>query len=419
MFYLRYDDIEGLFREAAENYRINADKAFDWDKVNRSVHEPNEEKKPEGGKNKKRRFIFWFLLMFSAGLLSYNIWSIESAKTMLQQDTGRMPGLININKNNAANRKSNLVQVENNSSKKTEMNTESSIQEKSVKAFSDPATFSKREHFANAMQIKDQLPTINGDIIQQKITNADINPIPVLQENVLVKSNAHNIEKNLPAIINPINDTSSAASFQKNTFQKKVPAKFYVGAFVAPDVTFIKFQRTNGVGASFGLTGGYQLNKNLSIETGISLDTKKYYTNGEYFDKSNIPNFYNGELLSVNGNCNMFEVPVNIRYKFSSNSNSNFTAAIGTSSYFMTKESYNYSMLAWGQPVQGSYTSHPSSKNLFAVINLSAGYEKKFSNISLLIEPYYKVPVKGIGTGNLYMSSTGINLGIKKYFGKK
>jgi len=27
--------------------------------------------------------------------------------------------------------------------------------------------------------------------------------------------------------------------------------------------------------------------------------------------------------------------------------------------------------------------------------------------------------VKGIGTGNLYMSSTGINIGLKKYFGKK
>src|SRR4051794_13926412 len=87
MFYLRYDDIEGLFREAAENYQINPEEAFDWNKINRSVHEqPNEEKKPEPKKNKKGGFILWFLLLLSIGLLSYNIWSIESEKKLLQQN---------------------------------------------------------------------------------------------------------------------------------------------------------------------------------------------------------------------------------------------------------------------------------------------------------------------------------------------
>jgi hypothetical protein len=115
----------------------------------------------------------------------------------------------------------------------------------------------------------------------------------------------------------------------------------------------------------------------------------------------------------------MIELPLNIRYKFSSGSNHNFTAAAGTSSYFMTKESYNYSMKEWGETVDGNFSNHPSSARLFTVINVSAGYEKKMNNLSLLIEPYYKAAVKGIGTGNLNMSSAGINIGIKKYFGKK
>ena len=58
MFYLRYDDMEGLFREAAENYQVNPDKAFHWDKINRSVHDESEkEDKPGPEKNKKRKWI--------------------------------------------------------------------------------------------------------------------------------------------------------------------------------------------------------------------------------------------------------------------------------------------------------------------------------------------------------------------------
>src|SRR5947208_9322166 len=118
MFYLRYDDIEGLFRDAAENYQIDADEAFDWDKINRSVHDqPDEEKKPGSEKNKKRGFIFWFLLLLSIGLLSYNIWSIESEKKSLQQN------IASVNKSKPNNEKNNAntsVQSQSNNLQKSE-----------------------------------------------------------------------------------------------------------------------------------------------------------------------------------------------------------------------------------------------------------------------------------------------------------
>jgi len=417
MFYLKYDDIEGLFSEAAENYQINADEAFDWDRINRSIHDgSNEEKKPEPEKDRKRRFMFWFFLLFSIGLLSYNIWSIESEKKLLQQNISQNKSSSNNNvaNNNAGDRN------ENNNSKSRQINDAVVNKNKSAKTFATADSNGKQKLLTiENLQEANNSGNINDNITQNKIANADINPTPLSQKNILLHGQTHNIEKNIPDLINPLNKTSSIQSSKKNNSEKNSRSKFYIGAFVAPDVTFVEFQKANGLGATFGLTAGYQFNKNWSIESGISLNTKKYYTDGEYFDKSNVPDFYNAQLLSVDGSCNMIEVPLNIRYKFSSNSNHNFTVAAGTSSYFMTKESYNYSMIAWGQPVQGNFTNHPSSANWFSVINLSAGYEKKLNNLSLLIEPYYKAAVKGIGTGNLNMSSAGINIGIKKYFGKK
>jgi len=415
MFYLRYDDIEGLFRDAAENYQINADEAFDCDKINRSVHDqPDEEKKPGPEKNKKRGFIFWFLLLLSIGLLSYNIWSIESEKKSLQQN------IASVNKSKPNNEKNNAntsVQSQSNNLQKSESLNRYSLSQNKEPIFNNVKTTGNDLILQSLTKKTNE--SISDNIKVNKGTNADISPSPILERNILLNDQLHLIDKNTPNLIQPSGNTDSSRSAKNKATAKNISSKFYAGAFFAPDVTFIKFQKTTGVGATFGLTAGYQFNKNWSIESGISLDMKKYYTDGEYFDKSHVPDFYNGQLLSVTGTCNMLEIPINVRYKFASNSNHNWTAALGTSSYFMTKESYNYSMIAWGQTVEGKFTNYPSSTHLFAVINLSAGYEKKLNNASLLIEPYYKVPIRGIGTGNLYMSSAGINIGIKKYFGRK
>ena len=80
---MNHDDIEGLFREAAENYQVNADSAFDWEKIDKAVRKTKdkEPKKPE--RKKKQGFLLWLLLLTSICLFSYNIWTIEFQKQVL------------------------------------------------------------------------------------------------------------------------------------------------------------------------------------------------------------------------------------------------------------------------------------------------------------------------------------------------
>jgi len=409
MFYLRYDDIEGLFREAAENYQVNPDKAFDWDKINRSVHnEPGEEDNPE---HKKNKFILWFFLLLAIGLLSYNIWSIESGKRLLDNLKGNKL----ISNRKIDNNKISLAQNEsaslNKQQKLLNKNKNASALIKSMPGI--------RPRELTIENVQNNNYAFIDDNIQDKENHPEIKPVPIFKKDVELNNQSRSNAKNIPHLIDPLINISAIQPTKNSNIEKNEGSKFYAGGFVAPDVTFIKFQQSNGVGVTFGLTAGYQFNKTWSIESGISFDTKKYYTKGDYFDKSNVPDFNNAQLLSVSGSCNMFEVPINLRYKFPSNSDHNWTIAVGTSSYFLTKESYNYSATTGGQNVQGKLINYPSSSHLFAVINVGGGYEKKLSKLSLLIEPYYKIPIKGIGTGNLYMSSSGINIGVKKYFGKK
>jgi hypothetical protein len=38
------------------------------------------------------------------------------------------------------------------------------------------------------------------------------------------------------------------------------------------------------------------------------------------------------------------------------------------------------------------------------------------NGLELRLEPYYKLPLGGMGTGKLYLTSTGLNIGITKSF---
>ena len=95
-------------------------------------------------------------------------------------------------------------------------------------------------------------------------------------------------------------------------------------------------------GVGIGLSGGYHLKNGISIETGILYDKKSYYTKGEYFDKSKLSYLQNVNLISADGNCHMWEIPLNFKYDFNTQKKHNWFVTAGISSYIMNKEYYNF-----------------------------------------------------------------------------
>ncbi len=430
MFYLNHDNIEGLIREAAKNYHVNTDKAFDWDRIDNAIHdsEDNKNEPPESEKKKKRRFIFWGLLFMSIALFSYNIWNAESGKKLLQKNVSGE----NISRGNNKKDNNDIINLADNipnktKSRETTNNRESNSKEGNniISAAGNSISTTKSAPQTDLSKDLFLLKKDEEDKIDNVITDREgnsYNTVSLLNQSEISEIFNHqkiDINKSLTYVVE-LADNKQANNFfvNKSVVKKKKQLGFYTGLLVAPDFTFVKFQKINGIGITFGLIGGYNIDSKWSIETGVLLDTKKYYTEGEYFDKRNVPDFANVSFLSINGSCNMIEIPINVRYRFPSNKNNHqWTAAAGTSSYLMTKEYYDYSAIANGEDQRGEFTHYPSSKHLFATVNLSTGYEIKISNtLSLRAEPYFKIPMKGIGTGNLRMSSTGINLGITKSF---
>ncbi|HXB92638.1 MAG TPA: hypothetical protein VNU72_10125, partial [Puia sp.] len=214
---------------------------------------------------------------------------------------------------------------------------------------------------------------------------------------------------------------SMATVAGKNNLQKlsqKKQTSFYVGLLASPDLSTVKMQSIKGVGTTFSFLLGYNINRNWAIETGLSLDRKKYYTEGEYFSKEHL-NLYPGySLLNVDGICNMWELPINVRYNFGQgNGRTKWFATAGMSTYLMSKENYSYQTenMATGAVGGFSHTFAHPTQYPFSVINLSMGYEQSLGKIgNLRLEPYLRVPLAGIGTGSLPIMSAGLNIGITR-----
>ncbi len=176
------------------------------------------------------------------------------------------------------------------------------------------------------------------------------------------------------------------------------------------DKSTVKFKYGNEPGYNFGISTGYHFNKKWSLHTGAIYTQKNYKLAGEDFTpvKGSWISYY--KIDYVEGYCNMWEVPLMFRYALKSNANSNFFLSSGLSSYFMTKEKYNYFYYSNGALVsrEASYVS--SDTHILSILHFSGGFENRISNqLSILIEPYAKLPLSGVGLGNIQLSSFGVN----------
>jgi hypothetical protein len=189
------------------------------------------------------------------------------------------------------------------------------------------------------------------------------------------------------------------------------------GLIAAPDFASVSSLAGDRPGSTIGLTVDYQFANHWYVGSGLLLDRKIFAARAQDFHAPK--NFYatNGmnDVDLVKGSFEMLEIPLNLRYDFSVTGSTLFFVSGGISSYLMTSENNNY---YFRQPLmfrdQCQSISSPDKSYLFSALNLSLGVETGLSNsLSMLIAPYIKIPVRGVGIGQVQMSTVGINFSLK------
>jgi hypothetical protein len=214
-----------------------------------------------------------------------------------------------------------------------------------------------------------------------------------------------------------IDTTNRKSAEEDNSNKTKAPLskkRFYVGIVGGPDISTVKFERFSNVGFSAGILVGYSLNDRLAVEAGVLTSEKHYYSDGAHYKADGYYSPSYAKLIAVDGSCRMLEIPVALRYTFSRKKSHTWFATAGASSYIMQREDYNLDYL---YPSSGNISTHKHTytekdRYWLAALQLSLGYSTKLGSLgNLRIEPYYALPLRGMGHGSLPVSSFGLRLG--------
>src|ERR1700722_7234030 len=471
MQYLNDDNMDELFRRAANNYPLNTDSG-NWDKVNAAMQTENADSnvdKNSAKKNSYRKYLWLLLLLPMAWICKGNFFTNDSkqGEDNLAIKKSQQPETSSGTKNEKTDDNkfdSKSTQLSNTQKSSSEKNitpkTENSLKKHQPIQLAD-ATSTEKSNKTILCSVHQKIKITNNksdgllalndnnhsqknksvfsankkdkspNIIAGNISNTDEavtknNPI---EENKVNNSTSEvkndntiadrNIENNNLSKTPPVQNSGSIDSTQKQVVQQAVkkssPEKnkihfFYAGVVGGVDVSTVEFQSVKSTGYTAGILLGYQLNKKLSIESGLLVDKKFYYTDGKNFSTKQIYINQNTSILNATGNCYMLELPINLKYNWTSTQKSNWFSTLGMSTYFMKKENYDFTVEEYGSTWPTGWESYNNSTvNWFGVINLSAGYMHTLGKTgSLRVEPYLKIPVQGLGIGNLSIWSTGV-----------
>lgn len=202
-------------------------------------------------------------------------------------------------------------------------------------------------------------------------------------------------------------ENKPVSSPDKKKPKNKIAGNFGITASVGPDLSFVSLNNPGKVTLLYGAGLSYDFGKRFTVRAGFYASKKIYDAKPDQYHTpgGNYPYLYN-----VAAACKIYEIPLSVSYNFAQRKNHSWFGNAGLSSFLMKTEDYNYQY----KTASGQYYNYPlavrnQNKHYFSVLTLSAGYKYKLSNrVSLQAEPYYKLPLGGVGAGKVKLNSSGI-----------
>lgn len=424
------DDMDDLFRRAAEEYPLNTGGA-NWEKMSALLKQQDE---PQRRKGNKRQFL-WLLLLLPVVFICNRLTDEGRPDSISSVGSNRTTGKETSTTAPVVNGKSNVQQpvihkaIEPEPSDQTLPTPSASEKELPIlrkfnetgKSHQDQRTTGTFQPLALRQTRSSQStasPRTNKPDDGFEATKGEDHPVATISTDAGTSMTETVKNENEPAT--PVDSVSSLSEKPQATAEKKPGDKghkprFYVGAVAGPDQSTVRFERFSRVGFQAGVLLGYQVSHRVAVEVGALSSKKYYYSEGEYLNTEKLYLPANTKVLAVDGNCRMLELPVAVLYSFSKKPAHSWFASAGLSSYIMKKEDYDYDYLyvSSGNVVKHNKVYENATKDWLSIVQLSVGFTSKLGSVGhLRLEPYFSIPVKGIGYGSLPLNSYGLKIGI-------
>jgi cytoskeletal protein RodZ len=404
-------ELDLLTKTAAE--AIDAPSAANWDKMQRILDkELPQQKKRRGG-------IIWWIApsILALGLGLY--WLQSTQKQSLPKGTVQKETI-----QNSIVKQSNIEPATSTIDKETIHNLETSPRyihsnhDKKIIIATPPLNTQDQ---SNSTKSNIKIEPTKEIVIAQTEVNTNNSNNSTNNNNNKVNTNNSTSSTN-STTINPVveskvdsnNNVAPNNNFTNKSISVTTKKGFFVGVIGGFDVSTVKFNYATNVGYNFGGTLGYRFNNHWSVQTGAIYTQKNYKLKGQDFHppKGSWISYY--EIETVDGYCKMWDIPIIATYHFTGNNKGNSFVSIGSSSYFMKNENYNYLYYYNNQYYNRNNNYNSTDQHLFALLHISAGIERPIGkNITSIIEPYAKIPLTGVGFGSIQLSSFGLNFSVQ------
>ena len=184
--------------------------------------------------------------------------------------------------------------------------------------------------------------------------------------------------------------------------------KLALSVLAAPDYNGVNDLSNASIGSDFGLMVTLVIARNWSFSTG-GIYAKKLYETGfsNYSPTKNIWDEYYPK--SVNADCRVLDIPLNISYTFFNRKNTTFSIGSGISSYIMLREDYRFTYTENDGNNPIAYHVTNENKHWLSVFNLQANFQQRLnSRFSVGLQPYMKIPLSTIGFAGVKLQSLGM-----------
>lgn len=183
--------------------------------------------------------------------------------------------------------------------------------------------------------------------------------------------------------------------------------QFAISVMASPDVNGVNTLSGGKLGTNFGMLFSANFGK-LSISTGAAYAKKPYAT-----DPADYHTNYKFKVdpTEIYADCRVLDIPLNIDYRLYRKNRNSFSVGTGLSSYIMLSERYDYD---YSTPGAGPAEFFIKNRNqhILGVLNLNTTYQRQVnSKLSVGVQPYLKIPLTDIGSGQVRLRSAGVAVG--------
>ncbi|MBE9466258.1 hypothetical protein ACFP1I_25185 [Dyadobacter subterraneus] len=279
-----------------------------------------------------------------------------------------------------------------------------------------PPVISNTVENGNSGNVKNSFSIVDSKqkVVSEDVDNSEITRLSISANALKSRSLVWKKSNSLPKIEVKEAEIPPVSEPVKEVSEKEPTPKFAVRFSYSPDISSVGLKNLTKPGTAVSLLVEYALWSKLYIQSGVARSSKVYKAEGgEYV----WPSSWDDQTVrpySTDATCKVIEIPLNLRYDITNGARSRWFVGAGVSSYYMQNEKYIYNYKPGATGVKWPDWDGSTGWYWLSHINASAGYEYRFSKkLSLLAEPYVRIPVKKVGFGKVDLFTTGVWFSIR------